>query len=164
MCTFQALTLWQCKNAFKWLNPNVLTFPFQTSTHSHCSVIVAISDCWTLICRKPQAAVNTMTLSTVWPRLAPNQTSPVPTLHNPCLLGCLTHLPVTSSSVFQATDGAQSVHRVSRSLAYSQEVVLEGEKLSERSGWKEKETTCRAGQTKYFFFFFFSNDMDLGCK
>lgn len=77
-------------------------------------------------------------LSTAWPQLAPSQTSPVPTPLDPCLWSCLKPLPerlalpATSSLVFQGTDGAQSIHNVSRCMAHLQEGELKGENSNER--------------------------------
>ena len=75
--------------------------------------------------------MKVMRLSIVWPHLAPSRTLPVPTLHDLCLWSFLTHLPelaATSSLVCRVIDGAQSIHRVSRNLAYSQEIVLKDAK------------------------------------
>lgn len=77
----------------------------------------------TVIYRKPQGAMKLMRLSTVWSRLAPNQTSPV---HDRCQWSFLTHLPervLINSLVFRGSDGAQSIHRVSTYLADLQELV-----------------------------------------
>lgn len=121
--------------------PEFFFLALQTSPHSHYSIIVAVFDCWTVICRKPQVEVKLMKLSIVWPPLAPNQTSPMLPLHNPCLWSSLAHLPewpalpTTSSSVFQGTDGAQSIHKVSRYNSHLQK-------------------TCRAVKCYLFIYFF----------
>lgn len=172
LCTFQlavGVLLSVPSRSVKMQSRNVLGCPFKTSPHSLCSIIAAISDYWTLICRKPQAAVKVMRLSTVWPQLAPNQTSPVLTLHDPCLWSCLTHrpewpaLPGTNSTVFRDTDGAQSIHRVSRYLADSLDVVWKGEKLRGQAGnkWNSMQGREPQGKTKLLLFFCFFNPFKL---